>query len=452
MFFSDNYTKSLYTGSLQISSETVWAEAKKTLTFSSEKADYDAFATYYQREANKSDFMDHDNVAKAWQGRKCTAIPYMIYGLLESIYHLAQAIFSCLVCTESECCPSSDRILPYVYCIIRDLEEIYGNFICVFYDQLGLYHIQQAQFEKERYLAYKPQEVKPERSTTSSMERSTEPSRLHLNGKDSGFKHLDAEFTEKYSISRHFWSASSGKYNADTYSTVNDAAQKITLSDYKSLSELGRQELTDYLRIRLTQLTEKFSLSQFLEQNDDETLELFTLEDLLYFDQSPLQFVIMDDEQIKKLTFADLQKGGEKELNAFINIVKSKVQYLKLRLEALPQEEDDLESPTESKTLFGLLLLNAEEIRQQKDNLPPLAFAFFRHDEITQLSLPELNLAQNTAIFGFLSSSDARELLTQFNEVDVINAVQNNRLPKSALLHVPANYFSQTQTKLVNEQ
>ena len=122
-------------------------EAKKEVKFSNGNADYGIFEGRYE---GNYDSVDDEGVAETWVGRKIWAIPNMVIGIIKTISHLALSALMYMVGAPSE------FINLYKYCAIRDLEEIYGNFVLIFHDKLGLYHIQQAQFQRQCYFEYAP--------------------------------------------------------------------------------------------------------------------------------------------------------------------------------------------------------------------------------------------------------------------------------------------------------
>ena len=97
--------------------------------------------------SNMTKFVD-ESVAKTCLGRKIWVIPNIAIGIIKTISHLAFFLLLHVLKAPS--------VTKYKYCMVRDLEEVYGNFIAVFNDKLGLYHIQQAQFQKKCYYAYSP--------------------------------------------------------------------------------------------------------------------------------------------------------------------------------------------------------------------------------------------------------------------------------------------------------
>ena len=98
--------------------------------------------------SNMTKFVD-ESVAKTCLGRKIWVIPNIAIGIIKTISHLAFFLLLHVLKAPS--------VTKYKYCMLRDLEEVYGNFIAVFNDKLGLYHIQQAQFQKKCYYAYSPE-------------------------------------------------------------------------------------------------------------------------------------------------------------------------------------------------------------------------------------------------------------------------------------------------------
>lgn len=123
---------------------------KDSLNFTNDNVDYSKFEQQYEIDKNKDpmdSFIFIKNEAKDSAGRKYKAIPHMVYGLFQTIGHLFLSAIA-IVTLETDISKAS------LFSAARDLEEVYGNFMVFFNDKLGLYYIQQAQFQKACYYAF----------------------------------------------------------------------------------------------------------------------------------------------------------------------------------------------------------------------------------------------------------------------------------------------------------
>ncbi|MBA3603537.1 MAG: hypothetical protein H0W50_07850 [Parachlamydiaceae bacterium] len=397
--------------------------AKKELKFTNGTADYSVFGKKYDKQ---SDQVRDDGVAQTSLGRKIWAIPNMAIGIIKTISHLAFSLLLYILKAPS------DVSTKYKFCATRDLEEVYGNFVAIFNDKLGLYHIQQAQFQKKCYHAYSPRVIY---------------SYLHNNGP------LNQEFASKYSFNG---SSSVGKFTSDRM--INDAVKEITLSAYKSLSVEERKTVikmvsgfsADFSKILESLPSKGLDLDQLLETANDDILEMFTLEDLQFFDLSPLKFVLKKDDEIANLTFEELGIANIHKLN---NGEISKIQYLSKRLNTIDLAKDELgEIVQDINTLGGAADLSAEEILLKLHDLHPLTFSFFTNEQIAMLDFNFLTHDQASAMFAALDNEDVAERLSIFKEEDLISAVNKNALCKKALQNLPASCLSKIQlSKLPNK-
>ncbi|MBA3603538.1 MAG: J domain-containing protein [Parachlamydiaceae bacterium] len=148
MFYTSSsaYSNSFYAKSV-LDSAGVAESAKVKMKFTNGTSNYNVFEREY---SGCHDQVNDEGVAKTWRGRKCWAIPNIAIGIIKTICHLSVAILLCLARNASVI----NEIQKFTYCAVRDLEEVYGNFIEIFNDKLGLYHIQQAQFQKHCYHEY----------------------------------------------------------------------------------------------------------------------------------------------------------------------------------------------------------------------------------------------------------------------------------------------------------
>ncbi len=105
---------------------------------------------YKYGNVNREDF-DHGYLysVKDSIGRKITSLPFIINGLVQTLYHLTLAIFRemplALITSRSE------NLKMQMFKVIRDLQGVYGNLSVLFNDRYGLFHIQESQFQKTCY-------------------------------------------------------------------------------------------------------------------------------------------------------------------------------------------------------------------------------------------------------------------------------------------------------------
>jgi hypothetical protein len=119
--------------------------ARDAVKFSNGLAIYSDYEIGYSADY---DNVNDDNIAKTWRERKYWAIPNIAICILKAFGHIMAAIVFCRRVR------SFDSIKAFSFCVIRDVEELYGNLIIIFNDKLGLYHIQKAQFQKYCYHEY----------------------------------------------------------------------------------------------------------------------------------------------------------------------------------------------------------------------------------------------------------------------------------------------------------
>jgi hypothetical protein len=90
--------------------------------------------------------------SEGWLERKLVALPLAFWsGVVMTIYHLAQALFSAVVC-------DADKTL-YLYSVGRDFQESFGRVVSLFNDTYGQYHIQESQFNKTCYECFEGSDV-----------------------------------------------------------------------------------------------------------------------------------------------------------------------------------------------------------------------------------------------------------------------------------------------------
>ncbi|MBA3239076.1 MAG: DnaJ domain-containing protein [Parachlamydiaceae bacterium] len=403
-------------------------EAKMEVKFTNGHSDY---AIFEQRYEGRHNAVNDEGISETCLGRKIWAIPNMLIGVVKTIYHLALSALMYVVGAPSE------YVDQYLFCAIRDVEEIYGNFVLIFHDKLGLYHIEQAQFQKQCYFEYVPPQVPRQ------------------NGATENYGPLNSEFAKKYSFG---CSSNSGKYANDILSS---ALQEITLLDYKTLPEEERQTVIKrisnegiFSRCPLDTILEGLpskglDLAHLLETSSDATLEMFTLEDLVYFDLSPLKFFLMTDEQIMKL---NLNEVGTFKKGRLTKAEDLKIQYLRERLTTIELTDAHLEEILpDASTLDELTRLTAEEIYKQQQDLNPIALAFFSNEQIALLKLTLLTKEQNLALFAFLNAEEIEIRLGFFKDDDVINAIHENKLPEKALGYLPENYLLKMDFSLLDK-
>ena len=266
---------------------------------------------------------------------------------------------------------------------------------------------------------------------------------------------LNSEFAKKYSFGG---SSNSGKY---TNNMLSSAVQKITLLDYKTLPVEERQTVVKrissegiFSRCPLDKILEDLpskglDLADLLETSSDAILGMFTLEDLVYFDLSPLKFVLMSDDEFMKLTINEL---GTFKIEALTKAENLKIQYLRERLTTIELSDAHLEEILpDINTLDELTRLTAEEVCGRQQDLNPLAFVFFSNEQINLLELTKLTKEQSLAMFAFLDSEKVEIRLGLFEDEDVISAINENKLPEKALGHLPESYFLKIDFSLLGK-
>lgn len=94
-----------------------------------------------------------NNYNKAWLGRKLLAIPKAFWSaLIKTIFHLAQGIiFSLIFCLFGQKERGGKHFKAMLFSSLRDLQESFGHFASFFYENYGLYHVQEADFHKTCY-------------------------------------------------------------------------------------------------------------------------------------------------------------------------------------------------------------------------------------------------------------------------------------------------------------
>jgi hypothetical protein len=143
MYYGLGEKQNFYSQSMP-NSEKVEESAKAQVKFTNGSANY---SIYEQKYNNRGGLVNDPNIAKTALERKYWAIPNIAIGILKTIGHfMAMILLS----------KSRDLNEPneFLFSAVRDVEEIYGNFIVIFNDKLGLYHIQKAQFQKYCYHEY----------------------------------------------------------------------------------------------------------------------------------------------------------------------------------------------------------------------------------------------------------------------------------------------------------
>ncbi len=129
------YAESMY------NSADVEENAKVDMKFFHGTADYKVYEEKYKSGFNN---VTDVNNAKTWQARKCWAIPNIALGILKTIGHLFLVVGFARIGAHKQVCE-------HAFSAVRDVEEIFGNFILLFNDKLGLFHIQKAQYQKYCY-------------------------------------------------------------------------------------------------------------------------------------------------------------------------------------------------------------------------------------------------------------------------------------------------------------
>jgi hypothetical protein len=91
--------------------------------------------------------------ASGWFGRKVTTLLLLpitlIENVVQTIIHLATALIFGIFKSDRG---RSSRA--YLYCVVRDIQQLFGNFLLLLHDKAGLYHLQESQFHKKSYTYY----------------------------------------------------------------------------------------------------------------------------------------------------------------------------------------------------------------------------------------------------------------------------------------------------------
>lgn len=87
--------------------------------------------------------------SEGWLGRKVRALPNALgSGIVKTIYHLAVAV---IIGIPGAFFDGGKFFQAQIYKIVRDLQEALGYIVLVFNDRLGLYLIEESQFQKTCY-------------------------------------------------------------------------------------------------------------------------------------------------------------------------------------------------------------------------------------------------------------------------------------------------------------
>lgn len=312
----------------------------------------------------------------------------------------------------------------------RDVEEILGHLLSIFKEDLGLYLVQEAQFQKKCYDEF------TEKASKKPINQNTTPSYL-----------------------RGLYSAGTGKYG----SIVNGVISRTTLSQFKAMSweiraslieEVSKATLSPLTETDLEQLEKRcIQLDDLLATDNEQLLNKFTLEDILFFDQSPLKFIMMKDSEFKLLTLDAIEemikkitnpRGGPLLLQTDLIIcLKARLQSYTKTLDIEAVEKENLNLTKEGNVcLSALLKMSSNTIQKNTQIIPAIAFAFFSKEQLKTLQLTDLTVKQNSAIFDFLSAEEIPTYLSLFSDEDIIQAINQNLLIGDVLAFIPNNLLS----------
>lgn len=392
-------SNSLYARSL-IKKDMTIQNAKDEINFTNGNADYSKFIKNYDSDRRSW----RGKVAKDSTGRKFRAIPNIALGLFKTIGHLFLASVALITLNI----PPSKALL---FAAIRDLEEVYGNFIVIFKDKLGLFHIEQAEFQKLCYFLYEGLSSKRNPSKTEPQKPVSSP-----------------KLTEKYDLT----GATNGKYIRNDW--VSNAAKEITLLDYRKLSVEDRKNVVsridNFCSLKLNKAikdleTQGIDLSQVLEKHDEQTLQTLTLEDLLYFDLSPLKLALLTDEQFKKLKLKDIDERSPGE------------------------NENPIKAPSESQSHKAKYIL--ERLKTIEFNKEDIALFTDKSNVLHCIELSDLSIEQCNALFIYSNGEEVTKRLKLFKKEDLIKALENNKFPDNLLNYFPKEYLSEVRFSSLTE-
>jgi hypothetical protein len=126
-----------------VNKTSIERDAKASLEFQYGHVTYQKFSDQYRDRClfmveGKEDLFD----------RRIKALPCAVWALAQLIYHIAKTIF----CGIPLIFQGREKYLQtYVFYVVRDFQEIFGHIISLFYNQYGLYHIQESQLQKTCY-------------------------------------------------------------------------------------------------------------------------------------------------------------------------------------------------------------------------------------------------------------------------------------------------------------
>lgn len=225
------FTESLYSKSMYRETE-VRIDAKETLKYQHGRDCYPEFTEKY----NKID-------SQEWMSRKILAIPRTFSGIVKSVAHLALAVWYGMGFLTFKTERSKINAIRSIHCFKRDLEEAGGNLVTLFNDRLGLFLIERADFQRHCYQAFNPAE------------------------------------------------ASMGKYSE----LIQEKLKDTTLLEYKNFPPLEQRcySIAYYgpsLGRAIWILESKgIDIKKFFQESSDDLLSKYTLEDLIFSNQSALK-------------------------------------------------------------------------------------------------------------------------------------------------------------------
>lgn len=212
--------------------------AKETLKYKHGSPDYERFCQLYEKEKFQN-----------WMGRKILVIPNFCVGIVKAIIHCVQVIFSLVfyLVTQEENWKISFIVCSYR--IRRDLEEMKGHLLSLVCDRLGRFLIEQAQYHQRCYDAFSPCSASKSKYGEIIQDRLKETSLLK-------YKQFSANQQKAYQTAYY----------------GNSLGRTLWILDSKEIN-----------------------FEKFLNENSDEILEQYTLEDLVFYDKSGLLQLMLGD-------------------------------------------------------------------------------------------------------------------------------------------------------------
>lgn len=202
---------------------------------------------------------------------------------------------------------------------------------------------------------------------------------------------------------------------------VNGDAKKTTLLAFKEATSGQKQKLINENGVART-IEE---MEETLSKIPSYFLELLTLEDVIIpYEYSPLKFAELSNENFSKLTCEELS-GKKVTPEQFALILKRS----KLVLNFSPKID---ENPAKWR-LVDLDKIDASIIAKNLNKIGPLVFAFLENNQLKGIKLSDLSQKQANYLFKFLKEEELAPRLALFEDVDVAQAVNDQKLLGEAL-------------------